>query len=120
MFPTKERDSGDQTVEETPEVDDLPVAVVQLDEGGGAGVGQHVVHVALVLAAVSPAEVIDDQTAVVEDVEVSLPAGVVPDGVGEDVLLQLVAVVPLVLSEGEELVARCEPEDCGRRTSLPG
>ena len=38
MFPTKERDSGDQTVEETPEVDDLPVPVVQLDEGGGAGV----------------------------------------------------------------------------------
>ena len=59
----------------------MPVVVIQADLGGETGVGEDVVDIAEVVAAISPAELINEETAVVKDVEVSLPAGVVPAGV---------------------------------------
>ena len=65
IFLTEETDRGDETVEKAPEIDCLPVVLVQSDEGLGARVSQQVVSVALILSTVPPAKVVNEETAVV-------------------------------------------------------
>ena len=73
-FITEEADGGDEAVQQAPHVDDVSVARLQLQLDGLRVVAEHVIHVAAVLAAVPPPELLDHQRPVAEDGEVAGPA----------------------------------------------